>query len=111
MIDATRLASLVVQIQDEFFETTDLVLSAEAAGAHFGVDERTCASVLDVLADANVLLKRADGSYVRFERQERPRAAVHAMAPRMPLSMPPRSIAFITPRDLARMTYPSRRVA
>jgi hypothetical protein len=110
MIDALRLANLVVQIQDEFFETADLALSAQAVGAHFGVDEHTCTSVLDFLAEANVLAKRPDGTYVRFVRKEHGPSAVEAATPKMPLPMP-RSIAFITSRDLARMSYPSRRVA
>lgn len=111
MIDAMRLANLVVQIQDEFFETADLALNAQAAGAHFGVDERTCASVLDFLADANVLVKQSDGTYVRFARKEHGHSIVHATTPRTTLVMRPRSIAFITSRDLARMAYPARRVA
>lgn len=112
MIDATRLADLVIRIQDEFFATVDLALTAQAAGDRFGVDERTCASVLDFLADAAVLMKRSDGAYVRFVRAPRQPTVVHSMAPKSPaVLIRPRSVAFITPRELARIAHPVRRVA
>ena len=60
-----RIESLVMRIQTVFLENPMLSLTLPAAQRRFGVDEETCAGLLDVLVDARVLTER-DGAYRRY---------------------------------------------
>jgi hypothetical protein len=65
-----RIESVVMQVQSAFLEDPMLALSLTAAQARFGLDEVTCAGVLEALADARVLTKN-EGWYRRnFPRRE-----------------------------------------
>jgi len=96
-------------MQQTFFDVPGLAMTATEACARFDVDECACEAVLDLLADSKVLMKRPDGAYVRLVRE---RATIHDVASRRPARLPlPRSVAFITPGELARLTEQLRRVA
>ena len=60
-----RIEDLVVHIQSQFLENPTLALALPAAERRFGIDEVTCAGVLDALVDARVLTQR-EGVYVRY---------------------------------------------
>ena len=108
-VDARRLADLVTRMQQAFLDMPDLAMTVTEACAHFDVDECACEAVLDLLAEAKVLAKRSDGAYVRLVRE---RATIHHVAARRQALLPlPRSVAFITPGELARLTEQARRVA
>jgi hypothetical protein len=107
-VDARNLADLVIRMQQAFLDLPGLAMTVTEACVHFDVEEGACEAVLDLLADANVLTKRSDGAYVRSVRE---RATIHDVASCRPARLRlPRSVAFITPGELARL-YQSRRVA
>jgi hypothetical protein len=58
-----QIGMLVLRMQDAFVRTPGLMLTPRRAQAHFDVDETACRAVLEVLADANVVMKRQDGIY------------------------------------------------
>lgn len=60
-----QIGSLVLAVQDAFFEEPGLMLTPREAKQMFGADEIACREVLRLLADADVLSKRRDGSYTR----------------------------------------------
>jgi hypothetical protein len=103
--DAGSLADLVTRMQQAFLDLPDLAMTVIDACARFDIDAQACEAVLDLLADASVLTKRSDGAYVRLVRE---RATIHHVASRRPTRLAlPRSVAFITPGELARL-YQSR---
>lgn len=107
--DARNVADLVTRMQQAFFDLPDLALTPADACVHFGADEHACGAVLDLLADANVLTKRSDGAYVRVVRD---RGALRDVTPRRPAMLTlPRSVAFISRDELARLASHTRRVA
>jgi hypothetical protein len=59
-----RIESLVMRIQSAFLENPMLSLTLPAAQRQFGLDEVTCAGLLDALVDAGVLTTR-EGAYCR----------------------------------------------
>ena len=60
----SRIESLVTLMQSAFLDHPTLSLTRSAARRRFGVDDITCAGVLDALVDAGVLARRA-GVYRR----------------------------------------------
>lgn len=54
----SRIESLVMLFQSAFLDEPMLSLTLPAAQRRFGVDEVTCAGVLDALVDAGVLTER-----------------------------------------------------
>jgi hypothetical protein len=108
-VDARQLADLVMRMQQAFLDVPDLAMTVAEACTRFDVDECACEAVLDLLAEAKVLAKRSDGAYMRVVRE---RASIHHVTSRRrPLLPLPRSVAFITPGELARLTEQARRVA
>ncbi len=61
-----RIETLVTHMQAAFLDTPRLALTLPAAKKRFGVDEATCAAILDALADAHVVSKTRAGAYTRF---------------------------------------------
>jgi hypothetical protein len=61
----TRIENLVVQIQTDFLEHPMLSLTLSQAQRRFGIDEATCAGVLEALADSHVLTRRG-AAYSRY---------------------------------------------
>jgi hypothetical protein len=61
----SRIENLVVQIQSAFLENPMSSLTLPAAQQRFGVDDVTCAGVLDALVEARVLTGR-EGTYRRY---------------------------------------------
>ena len=59
-----------MRIQTAFLETPMLSLTLPEAQRWFGVDEVTCAGVLDALVEARVLTRR-DGGYRRYFHSSR----------------------------------------
>ena len=59
-----RIENLVMQMQAAFLENPMLSLTLRAAPRLFGVDEVTCAGILNALVEAHVLTKR-EGVYQR----------------------------------------------
>ena len=62
----TRIADLLLAIQDAFLDRPDLMLAVPEAQRRFGLDTRTCRALLDALVDADVLMRTDEGAYVRF---------------------------------------------
>ena len=62
----TRIAELLLEIQDVFLDRPDLRLAVPEAQRRFGLDPRTCRALLDALVDAGVLMRTDEGTYVRF---------------------------------------------
>jgi len=60
------IETLVMQVQGEFLNGRAAKLTAAETEDRFGIDRRTSEAILDVLAEANVLTRTADGGYVRF---------------------------------------------
>jgi hypothetical protein len=107
--DASTVADLVTRMQQAFLDLPDLAMTVTDACGRFDVEEQACEAVLDLLADAKVLTKRSDGAYVRLVRE---RGALRSVPPPRPAVVTlPRSVAFITRDELARLAYQSRRVA
>jgi hypothetical protein len=69
----SQIETLVMQMQSAFLDDPTLALTLGAARRRFGVDEITCAGVLDALVDARVLTRRA-GVYRRSFPAMRPAA-------------------------------------
>jgi len=67
-----QIGALVVRVQNTFLELPDLTLTPRQAQTFFDVDEKACQAVLDVLADANVLVRPQVKTYTR------PRLVAHA---------------------------------
>jgi hypothetical protein len=67
-----QIGALVLRMQDTFFEMPELTLTPRQAQTLFDVDEQACQAVLDVLADAKVLVRPRVKTYMR------PRFAAHA---------------------------------
>lgn len=57
-----RIANLIVRVQREFWDTGHL--TAAQVQERVGIDEQTCAAILDTLVDAGVLTQ-AGGRYMR----------------------------------------------
>jgi hypothetical protein len=55
-----------MQVQGEFLNGRAVKLTAAQAEDRFGIDRGTSEAILDVLAEANVLTRTADGEYIRF---------------------------------------------
>ena len=64
--DRRRIENLVMRIEGEFLETPGLVLTLPQAQRRFGIDEITCAAVLDALVDSHVLYKTRHRMYGRL---------------------------------------------
>lgn len=75
MTTRRQIESLVMRIQSAFLEKPMLSLTLKAAHRQFGVDEVTCAAVLDALVEARVLTEQ-DGIY----RRHLPRPAIRPAA-------------------------------
>lgn len=60
-----RIPALIVRIQDAFLKAPTLALTVRQAQRRFTIDEPTCRTLLDVLADAAVLTRSPDGIYRR----------------------------------------------
>ena len=58
-----RIANLIVRVQSEFWGT-DRQLTAAQIQQRVGIDEQTCAALLDTLVDAGVL-SLLGGRYAR----------------------------------------------
>lgn len=71
MESVRTIASLITRIQNHFLNAPNLALSLAEAERRFGVDRATCEAILDLLADATVLARTADGSFARFSRPAR----------------------------------------
>lgn len=67
-----QIGTLVLRMQDTFLETPELTLTPRQAQTLFDLDEQVCQAVLEVLADAQVLVKPRVKTYTR------PRFATHA---------------------------------
>jgi hypothetical protein len=63
---ASHVETLVMRVQDDFLTTPALRLTLPEAERRFGLNRRSCAVLLDLLVDANVLARTADGAYERF---------------------------------------------
>jgi hypothetical protein len=63
---AHSLSALILLVQSEFLTTPGLRLTSSQASRYFGLDSETCAALLDTLADAGVLGRGSDGTYVRW---------------------------------------------
>jgi hypothetical protein len=61
-----QIETLVLEVQNAFLNLPALTLTVAEAERQFGVDGTTCQAILDVLADAHVLTRTADGDYARF---------------------------------------------
>ena len=61
-----RLADLLLRIQGAFLDTPGLTITLQEARLLFGIDEVTCAAILKVLVDSNVLTRTRRGAYVRL---------------------------------------------
>jgi hypothetical protein len=100
-----------------FLDLPDLAMTVADACMRFDVGEEACGAVLDLLADAKVLTKQPDGSYVRLVRERGSLRSVPAPRPNVVTAARPnvvtlpRSVAFITRDELALLAYQSRRVA
>ena len=103
--DARSLADLVTRVQQAFLDLPDLAMTVTQACAQFEIEEQACEAVLDLLADAKVLTKRPDGAYVRLARESR--VLPRGMS-RPQLVTLPRTVAFITRDELARLAFQSR---
>jgi hypothetical protein len=64
---ATRhtITEALLRIQDAFLDTPGLMLTLQDAKLLFGVDEPTCAAILQTLTDSKVLALTRSGAYVR----------------------------------------------
>ena len=60
-----QIGALVLRMQATFLEMPGLTLTPRQAQTMFDVDERACQEVLDVLADAKVLVKPRVKTYTR----------------------------------------------
>ena len=67
-----QVGILVLRMQNTFLEMPELKLTPRQAQTMFDVDERTCQAVLDVLADAKVLVRP------QVKTHTRPRFVAHA---------------------------------
>ena len=56
---------LLDRIRSEYMEMPGLQLTREQAQRLWGLDEQTCADVLDFLVDAKFLHQTGDGKYTR----------------------------------------------
>jgi hypothetical protein len=63
------LEALVMRVQADFLDCPALSLTLTQAQQRFGVDGITCAAVLRVLVDAQVLTRTRHGAYTRFFRR------------------------------------------
>jgi hypothetical protein len=62
----TAIAELIVQIQGEYREMPGLKLTEVQAQRLWGLDERTCASVLATLVEQQFLRRTPAGTYLRM---------------------------------------------
>jgi hypothetical protein len=60
-----RIEHLVMRIETDFLDHPTLTLTLPAAQKRFGIDEATCAGVLEALVDARVLTQN-EGAYRRY---------------------------------------------
>jgi hypothetical protein len=60
-----RITEILLRIQDAFLDTPGLMLTLQEAKLLFGVDEATCAAILETLTDSRVLGLTRNGAYVR----------------------------------------------
>jgi len=72
----SRICTLIVEIQDAFLSTPDLMLSPAEAVGRFGADRITCEAILDALVDARVLQAK-DGAYESAFPQLHPHLQSH----------------------------------
>ena len=66
MTSRARLETLLLRMQHDYLSTPLLHLTVDEARQRFGEDDATCRAILDTLADARVLARTADGTYVRY---------------------------------------------
>jgi hypothetical protein len=60
-----RITDILLRIQDAFLDTPGLMITLQDAKLLFGVDETTCAAILQTLTDSHVLARTRSGAYVR----------------------------------------------
>jgi hypothetical protein len=65
-LDARDVGRLVTRVQQAFLDEPPLTLTVAAAQTRFAIDRPTCTAVLELLADAEVLVRTAAGAYTRF---------------------------------------------
>jgi hypothetical protein len=61
----TAILQLASRIQGEYREMPGLSLTADQAQRFWCLDQQTCATVLSLLIDHDVVRRTADGKYVR----------------------------------------------
>ena len=64
-MDQRSIARTAQRIRGEYREMPGLSLTAEQARRLWGLDERACQAILDVLVELNFLRRTTRGSYVR----------------------------------------------
>ena len=74
---------IVRRIRGEYLEMPGLRLTRPQAQRLWGLDEQTCAQLLDSLADDRFLLRRGDGTYARLTDGTMSEAAGAFPPPRM----------------------------
>ena len=62
-VTSDQIGALVLRMQDTFLERPELTLTPRQAQTMFDVDEQACQAVLEVLADAKVLVKPGVKTY------------------------------------------------
>ena len=55
------------RIQGEFLEMPGLRITQPQAGRLWGLDQESCAALLDALVDAKFLFRTRDGAFMRIE--------------------------------------------
>jgi hypothetical protein len=69
------IENLVMRMESDFLEDSNLMLTLQSAADRFGVDEPTCKAVLTALVDSEVLALTREAAYIRYFPRLRGRAA------------------------------------
>ena len=71
------------RVQGEFLEMPGLRLTEAQARRLWGLDQASCAALLDALVDANFLFRTRDGAFMRVEHPSPAKASLRSRAASM----------------------------